>query len=262
MPLNIENNEYVVSSFIELEKDLAIWLKEDYSIDGEWTRDEKKRFINKGAAAIAARTLIVKKIMNFDVTGTPASPKRLIKVPDKVLKPMRLYIDSEEYKEMSLDIYLENTGMFLDPPTGSTQSTTQLRSSVLGSRLFWWDEASNGFRINPPITDTKQIILYAAVMPKLLIKEGDITDINPAWTHLISKWAAKEMLPQDEEHDDRGMRALQQYELGIGNLERFKRKDAGNKSLQFIKDPEKFPRRRPSDDINNIDLKTTWDRLN
>ena len=104
MALNIKNNEYNVNSFLDLEKDLAIWLKESHDRDGEWTRDEKKRFINGGAAAIAARTLTVNKIIHFDVVGSAGSPKRLIKVPDRVLKPRRLFIDSEEYKEMEVSL--------------------------------------------------------------------------------------------------------------------------------------------------------------
>lgn len=256
MALDKASIEYNTNTFLDLQKDLAVWLKESHESDGEWSLAEKKRYINKGLVAIAAQTLIVKKVITFDVEGSTDEPIRTITVPDRLLKTIRVFIGADEYKEMDLDTYLDNVGLFIDIPT----SPISVRSSVVSGRSYWWDEATNTLRINPEINSKKSVTIYASVLPQLLENDGDTPNMNPAWSHLAPIWAAWQMLPQDEEHADRGARAERAFTKGIKELERFKRKDASNKSTKFIKDPEKFPRRMRDDTSFRVDLGDNFDR--
>lgn len=244
-----------------MQKDLSNYLGEAHDISGEWTIDEKKRFINKGLVAVATETLTTHSNIEWTVTGTTTTPLKTITIPDRMIKPMRLFINGAEYLQMDLDNFLQRLGNFVDVPQGSQISTT---SSVTQfdqlNRFFFWNQGSNTFDVNPPISDTQKAVLYMIGMPKLLEKDDDISDVHPSWSYLAPVWAAMMMLDKDEEHRDRGAVATQRWRDGMRKVERFKHRSAGNKSVRMTKDPERFSDRNTLSGDGDVDWGTTFDR--
>ena len=263
MPLDSVNEEYHVDTFLEMQRDLAGYLKEGETVEGEWTTDEKKRALNRGCVAVAAATLTLKRAFTYQVVGK-STPNEMIELelPARLIQPMRLFIDGQEYKEKDFDGWLDVMGNYVEPPAGSvTSATTQSNVALATNRFFYWDETKNVFLINPSITDTKTVQLYAIAMPKLLVNDSDVTDLNPIFSHLPAKWAAWHLLYQDEEHRDRGLSARRDYHAGLKDFERFKKKRTGNISKKIIKDQAQFSNWDGASGGGKADLGAYWDRL-
>tara|TARA_R110002126_G_scaffold47086_4_gene131911 strand:+ start:611 stop:1351 length:741 start_codon:yes stop_codon:yes gene_type:complete len=246
-----------------MQKDLAVWLKEAYTIDGEWTIAEKKRYLNRGCVAVAAATLSIESTVVWEVTGV-ASTNEIVELalPARIIQPKRLFVDGLEYKEVAFDEYLDNVGGIIDPPSGSvTSASGQYSVAFRLNRFFYWDQAKNVFQISPRITDTQTIELYAVMMPNLLINDDDVSTLNPIFTHLVSAWAAWKMLPQDEEHRDRGRDAQRDYITGLRDFEKYKRKRKGNIAKKIIMDQGQFGSKTGHGHLGMSDLGTLWDRL-
>ena len=258
--LNHVNNDYHVDTFLDMQKDLAVWLKEPYDIDGEWTIAEKKRYLNRGCVAVAAATLTTTAPIVYEVKGTTALPVQELEIPTKMIQPMRVFIDGQDYKEVTFDQWLDTIGGFMELPSGSVASATgQYTVAYRGNRFFYWDQTKNVFQINPKITDTKTVEVYAVIMPNLLINDDDVSMLDPVFHHLVSAWAAWKMLPQDEEHKDRGREAQRDYVNGLRDFEKYKRKRRGNISKEIQLDQGQFSRSK--DTLGRSDMGATWDRL-
>jgi len=255
MALAHNSNEYNVDTFLDLQKDLANYLGESHDVDGEWDIAEKKRFINKGCVAIATMTLTTHRTSEWTIKGTTASPVYTLQVPDRMIKPKRLFVDGNEYLELDLDSFLNRLGSTINGVPSTSTNVTQLQQL---NRFFTWNEGANTFDINPPISDTENVVLYMHAMPRLLINDGDIPEIHPSWAYLASIWAAKQMLDKDEEHRDRGEVARRRWRSGLKDFERFKHRGSGNKATRMIKDPEMFSKGSGALDV---DWKSTFDRL-
>lgn len=263
MPIDSVNSEYHVDTFINMQTDLGGYLKEGATIEGEWAVEDKKRAINRGCVAVAAATLTTKRVFNYTVEGKP-SPDQMqeLTIPNKLITPMRLFIDGQEYKEKTFDQWLDQMGNYIEPPAGQIKSaTTQSNVALRMNRFFYWDEAKNVFLINPSITDTKSVQLYAIAMPRLLVNDEDVTDLNPIFSHLPAKWAAWHLLYKDEEHRDRGLAARRDYHAGLKDFEKFKKNRKGNISKSIIKDQSQFGTHDTLNAGGRADLGDYWDRL-
>jgi hypothetical protein len=244
-----------------MQKDLANYLGEAHDVDGEWTIEEKKRMINKGCVAVATKTLTVHKNCEWTVEGTTANPVKTLIVPDRVLKPKRLFINGNEYVQLELDDFLSRLGNFVDIPEGSqlSSSSTNITQIQQLNRFFYHNEGSNTFDINPPITDKQKIMLYMISVPDILTKDGEIPNLHPSFAYLAPVWAAKMMLDKDEEQRDRGASAHSRWREGMDDIERFKHRSAGNKVVTMKKDPSRF--QTPNVLSNDYDYGTTFDRF-
>lgn len=250
------SNEYYADTFLDLQKDLANYLGESHDIDGEWTIEEKRRFINKGLVHVAAMTLTTPRSVDWDITGTSANPARTTIPPDRMIKPIRLFIEGYEYLQLDLDGFLDRLGSSINGAPTSSTSVVNLQQHT--NRFFYWNEGTNNFDLNPPIVGTENAVLYMMAMPKKLEKDGEVPDISPIFSYLASVWAAIHMLDKDEEHRDRGEVARRRWLSGLKAFERYKHRGVGNKSTTMKKDPNKFSR---GSSIDGMDLKTTFDRL-
>ncbi len=263
MPLDHVNNNYHVDTFLEMQKDLAIWLKEGHLINGEWSIAEKKRFLNKGCIAVAAATRTTTKTLNFEAKGVASTNEiQELAIPAQLIEPVKLFIDGLEYKEKTFDEFMDDIGGFMQPPPGSPVGATgQYTTAAALSRFFYWDQSKNVLQVHPKITETKSVQLYAVVMPNLLSEDNDVSILNPIFTNLAAAWAAWKMLPQDEEHKDRGREAQRDYISGIRDFESHKRKRRGNIAKKIIKDQDQFGNRSTIGELGRADLGVTWDRL-
>jgi len=54
MPEAIDQEDYQVNTFLDLQKTLQSYLREAFDRDGVWEIDEKKRQLNNGLVAIAS----------------------------------------------------------------------------------------------------------------------------------------------------------------------------------------------------------------
>lgn len=260
MPLNIVNNDYHVDTFLDMQKDLEKYLKEGYDIDGEWTIAEKKRFINRGCAAIAAATLSTKTVITQEIVGSPTNPIRELPMPGRIIQPVRLFINGYEYLENTFDQWLAEMGGVMPVPAGTVSSTTGPTSTIPTrfNRFFYWDEYKNALLINPPIEEEQTVQFYVIAMPNLLVNDTDVSMLNPLVTSLAAAWAAWRLLPQDEEYKGRGREAQRNYLNGLRDFRMLQRQRKGNIAKTINKNMGQF--RRISAD-RPVDMGDNWDRI-
>jgi len=244
-----------------MQKDLENYLKEAFDEDGTWTIAEKKRKINEGCIAVVAHSTYPPTIREFTISGgTAADPLHNIILPANFLKPVRLFIDSFEYKELSLDDYVgRKTGLtnVSEPTSTSLSAITRINFD----RFFWWDEANNSFRTNPPITERVAAELYYIAAPNKLDKDDDISTLIPSFTHLPPMWAAWRMLYKDEEHRARGSAARSDYKDGLNELERHRNRNPGNKVTTILMDRSVFTNPSDLEFDGRTDLGSSFDRI-
>lgn len=246
MPIKAVNNRYHVRTFEDMQIDLENYLKEDHLEDGTWTVNEKNRKINEGCIAVASHSIYPPTLWEKTVIddGTPENPLRFLSAPKDMIKPVRLFIDSFEYLEQTLDQYtrrkngLVNTS---EPTSTGISAVTRINFN----RFFWWDEARNAFLLNPPITTQQGLEFYYVPMPNLLVNDGDISTLHASFTYLPPLWAAWRILSKDEEHRDRGLAAKTDYKDGLKELERMRNRIASNKVINIKLDKNVFS--SPSD---------------
>lgn len=261
MVLKTLNDEYHVRTFEDMQKDLENYLKEAFDEDGTWTVAEKKRKINEGCIAVVAHSTYPPIIKDFIISsGTALNPTHDMVLPANFLKPVRLFIDSFEYKELSLDDYVgRKTGLtnISEPTSTSLSAITRINFD----RFYWWDEAKNSFRLNPPVTERVAVELYYIPAPNKLANDDDISTLIPSFTHLPPMWAAWRLLYKDEEYRARGLEAKIDYKDGLDDLERHRNRNPGNKVTTILMDRSVFTSPSDFDLGGRTDLGSSFDRI-
>lgn len=262
MPINTANHRYHVRTFEDMQIDLENYLKEDHLEDGTWTVTEKNRKINEGCIAVASHSIYPPTLWEKSVVneGTPEDPLTFLSTPKDLIKPVRLFIDSFEYLEQTLDQFVRRkTGLInISEPTSTGLSAV---TRINFDRFFWWDEARNAMVLNPPITTQLGIEFYYVPMPNLLVNIGDISTLHTSFTYLPSLWAAWKILSKDEEHRDRGLAAKNDFKDGLKELERMRNRIASNKIIHIKLDRNVFSRPRDFDIDGRVDLGSAFDRI-
>jgi hypothetical protein len=260
MALRTNNDQYHVRTFLDMQKDLELNLKEDYAEDGTWTVAEKKRKLNEGCIAVAAHSTYPPTVEQFIVnSGTAADPLYDLPLPADFLKPTRLFIEGFEYQELTLSDFTRRRNGLTNTANNTNTGATSY-TNINFDRFFWWDEAKNSLRINPQITSRTPVELYYVPMPNKLTKDSDISTLIPAFTSLPALWAAWQMLNKDEEQRGRGAAAKADYREGLDELERHRNRNTGNKTLPILMDGSTFPQNSDYF-LGRIDGSDGWDRL-
>lgn len=246
---SIKQENYQISTFLDLQKTLQSYLRQAYDVDGVWKIEEKKRQLNNGLVAIATETLSVRKKLILKLDGSATNLIRSFESPPDMLEPRRVFIDGYSYRELEEEEYLESLGFFDELPDGWPQGQGAGLTSadtITWTRAYYWDIGERIMRITPKIDTLSTALIWYAAMPSKLVEDDDIPDIHPAFSHLAAAWAAHKLLYKDEEQKDRGARALLDYESGISKFERFKTHKTSNRVLNFKKDKRQFKSRKRS----------------
>lgn len=258
---SIKQEDYQVSTFLDLQKTLQAYLREAFDKDGVWKIAEKKRQLNNGLVAIATETLSVRKKKLIQLNGSADILVRSFETPPDMLEPRRVFIDGYSYRELEEEEYLDSLGYFEDLPDGWPQGQGAGLTSadtITWTRAYYWDIGERTMRITPKIDTLSTALVWYAAMPSKLTEDDDIPNVHPAFSHLAAAWAAHKLLFKDEEQKDRGARALKDYEDGIGKFERFKTHKTSSRVLNFKKDTKQFKRRQRSFSIK-YDLGRNFD---
>ena len=247
MTLPIDGIEYEINTFLDMQKDLADYLSEAYNVNGTWSIAEKKRRINQGCVAVATEIMEPRTFLEKKISGSSGTPFFEIPAPSDLLKPGRLFIDGIEYMELSMENFMLRTssGAGVGPE--------------LAHHYYWHDTAKRILNIRPKLTlDNKDFCFYYVKMPKKLVQDGDVSDINPAFSDLPALWAAWRMLYRDEEHADRGRSARQDFMDRLDDYNKFRNRSIGSKQPKMVLDSSLFPARSHEFVEDTGDL---WDRL-
>jgi hypothetical protein len=245
----VNQENYQVNTFLDLQKSLQAYLREAYDKDGVWKVAEKKRQLNNGLAQIAIETLSVRGKAFIALNGSEDEPIRYFEAPDDMIEPRRMFIDGFEYDGLEEDDYIDSIGYFQELPQGwplGQGSGVTSADIISWSRAYYWDIGERNFLITPKITTTSTAMIWYSAMPKKLTEDEDVPNVHPGFAHLAAAWAAHKLLYKNEEQKDRGARALKDYRDGIMAFEKFKVKKTSNTTVTFKKDKKQFKRRKRS----------------
>jgi len=248
MPRSVQNPEYHVDTFLDMELGLQNYLNEAFdNTEGTWTRSQKQRFLNLGCINVAAKVLQPKRTFKGSVEATPEDITDTFVVPGGVLKPHRLWIDDNSYHEVNEEDWFRNL-VALDRA-----------ASFHGRRIFWYDMDEMVVNFAPAVHKRSDVVFRYVKMPRKLVKDGDVPDLHTLLWHVPPMWAAWRMTYRDEEHGDRGRSARADYKDAIREFQEFKFKESGNKQAKITLDPLMFPDKRNL--TAGIDLGDTFDIL-
>lgn len=200
-----------MATFLDLQKDLALYLREPHDdTSGYWDQEIKKRKINEGLRAVVARTNCLPKTVTLDTLDGIS----IIPIPEDLLKPRILFINGKRYYPSTEEDKLKGHGFDLN--------TTYPQS---GKRIYIWYRGNKSVDVRP-IPSTAQstagigkCVLAYIQRPKLLINDPDIPEFAEEYHRLASLWAGWQLLYKDKERSSEGEACKIDFENGISDLD-------------------------------------------
>lgn len=260
MVIEYINDQYEVRTFLDMQIELANYLKESETEDGIWTVTQKKRAINLGCLAFVSDKAHPLQFTPFEIDGTAEKPIREIPTPVNLLKPGRLFIDGFEYLEQTMAEFI-NRRQGLINITEPTSVSLSAITRINFDRFFWWDETKKTFHLNPEVAQRSNAQLYYLGAPKLLENDADVSNLPIAFTDMPASWAAWKLLYKDEEHRDRGRNAKADWDSRLKDYERFRSRTIGNKITKINLDKNVFSNPSGFTQGERVDLGSAFDRL-
>lgn len=258
MPDPTKVSGYDVNTFLDLQEDLADYLGEDATIDANWTIARKKKMINRGLKDLASRILTPRTFKEDNLQATVTSPIGEIVPPSNLLKPINLYITQSPSASTapSSQAPYENSREWIEV---EEEEFFRIRrgNKFRHTHVYFYDIAQRLLRLGHDITTNSLYEFYYVRTPKILVNSADVSDVDPNWTHLAAMWAANRLLYKDQEHRDKGISLLGDYERGIADALALKFKEAGGKSTKMKLNPRVF--RDSHEGVNRHKISFTQD---
>lgn len=223
-----------MSTFLQMQQQLAEYLGEESTDTGYWSQSIKQRFINLGVKDAMLQTKEGPRVIDGSGTTTPST--RTYALPTDFLMPKVLYIDGKPYRRITEERELE----LLD---GDFDNAASYAASDLGTnptRFYTLDLTAEQYRILPTPTSTLQIRWLYLKLPTTLTANADVPNIPKVLHELPAKWAAWQLTYRDKDHASRGSQLRQEYLLELSQAIRFLNEGIDAAEVEFGLDPKYF----------------------
>src|SRR3990172_1474223 len=199
-----------MSSFLQLQQELAEVLGENGTGNGFWSQSIKQRFLNLGVLDVMIRTRSGPLVTDTSLTTTVAL--QTYTLPSNFLAPRQLYVDGERHRRIDLERELELLGGDLDDAT----LFKSFKTSDIPKRFYRLDLTANTFSLLPiPAKTGLAIKWFYLKVPTTLSADADIPNIPVITHHLPALWAGWKLAYRDKDQAARGAQLRDEYLEGV-----------------------------------------------